>query len=93
MTDWRTEAACAPFDPELFFPLSYGNSHFAAQIRDAKWVCANCPVLAACRAYILNEEGGRGRESRYGIYAGLTPNERYAAHRRALRNRETADVS
>jgi WhiB family redox-sensing transcriptional regulator len=90
MTDnWRVDAACASVDPELFYPTSYISPDGAFQAEYAKQICATCPALAACRTYILNSEGGRGLDSRSGIYAGLTPKERYAAHRRSIRHHET----
>jgi WhiB family redox-sensing transcriptional regulator len=87
---WRDEAECTLYDPELFFPISYVSPKGLAQIEDAKQVCAECPVLAACRAYILDGEGGIDVSRRAGIYGGLTPKERFAVHRRSVRRRETA---
>jgi WhiB family transcriptional regulator, redox-sensing transcriptional regulator len=71
MTGWRDLAACRTVDPELFFP-STGADSAATQIEEAKRVCAACPVREACRDWAL-----RQRE-RYGIYGGMTENERRA---------------
>ncbi len=70
--DWRDLAACRGFDPELFFPI--GTSGPAAtQIEEAKQVCAICPVREACLDWALRRREG------YGIYGGMTENERRTA--------------
>jgi hypothetical protein len=43
--NWRHHAACRHEDPELFFPFS------PASVAQAKTVCGECPVRAACLAY------------------------------------------
>lgn len=55
---------CATTDPEAFFPEKGGST------REAKRVCAVCPVQAECLDYaIANNE-------RYGIWGGLSERER-----------------
>jgi hypothetical protein len=49
-------------DPDIFF------SEDAAGIRQAKIICATCPVLSKCFDYGQSEE--------FGIFGGLTPAER-----------------
>lgn len=63
---WATRGACRASDPELFFPLAPS----AEQEARAKAVCADCPVLAECRAYALREAEPEG------IWGGLTVQER-----------------
>ena len=66
---WMTEAACVGKDPELFHPC--GTSGPASQQeRDAKKVCAGCPVARACLAWSL----AMGLDS--GIFGGLNELER-----------------
>ena len=46
MSDWRKSAACAGYDPELWFP---GNSQLMR--REAIHICHTCPVMMQCRKY------------------------------------------
>ncbi|MEC3995065.1 WhiB family transcriptional regulator [Actinacidiphila sp. DG2A-62] len=65
-THWRLQAACADEDPELFFPEHSGGQ----QARDAKAVCATCPVEAECRAWAMQV----GVE--YGVWGGTSAADR-----------------
>lgn len=56
-------ASCAQTDPEAFFPPKNGSA------RDAKKVCAACPVAAECLEYAL-----RSGET-YGVWGGLAGRE------------------
>ena len=62
---WVDSAACSAEDPELFFPER--NSY----AREAKAVCAECPVVDACRDYALNSPMGLA-----GVWGGTTEQER-----------------
>ena len=64
-------ALCAQVDPELFFPEK------GEPTRDAKALCASCPVRTAC----LTSFGHLS----HGVVAGLS-----VAERRALRDRGAA---
>jgi len=68
--DWRQLAACARpgVDPELFFP---GSSE-TGKTRQAKRICADCPVKAPCLADAL----ARPPNNDHGIYGGTTPRQR-----------------
>lgn len=57
--DWMAQAVCAQVDPKLFYPEQGGST------RQAKAVCARCPVQAECLAYAL------AQGERYGIWGGL----------------------
>ena len=46
MSDWRNSAACAGYDPALWFP---GNSQLMR--REAIHICHTCPVMMQCRKY------------------------------------------
>ncbi|MDB5168599.1 MAG: hypothetical protein JWO55_857 [Candidatus Saccharibacteria bacterium] len=61
---WQAQALCARVDYELFFPEKGGSA------RDAKKVCARCPVREQCLdAALSNGES-------YGIWGGYTERER-----------------
>ena len=62
--DWRHSALCAQTDPELFFPEK------ATQSRDARAVCARCPVRAECLTDALTHDRV------YGVWGGTTERER-----------------
>ena len=61
---WRMDALCAETDPEAFFPEKGGST------RDAKRVCAGCPVRAECLEFAL------AGDERFGIWGGLSERER-----------------
>lgn len=61
---WMTDALCAQVDPESFFPDQ------GASARDAKAICARCPVRAECLAYALE------RDERFGVWGGQSEKER-----------------
>lgn len=61
---WTKNAACLEVDPDLFFPVN------EQQSKDAKKVCAGCPVREDCL-----EDSLRHRDSA-GIFGGKTTQER-----------------
>lgn len=61
---WQDFAACLTVDPELFFPEP-GDWQTA---RQAKEICATCPVINKCAQL--------GKNYPHGIWAGKSPNER-----------------
>lgn len=97
---WRRDAACRSVAGELFFPVSYRDTTGLAQTHAAKKVCASCPVRPSCLNFIVQDEATRSYPQWFGIYAGLTPAERYeylhgappgrSAVRNAARNQELA---
>lgn len=68
--DWQARARCRRLDPGVFFADDGASS-------EARAICGRCPVTASCRDYALAIESGHGRDVRYGIWAGLTPTERW----------------
>ncbi|WP_442788361.1 WhiB family transcriptional regulator [Amycolatopsis sp. NBC_01286] len=86
-TSWMTtERACFGEDPELFFPLGEGRA-FTEQIREAKQVCAGCPLRQQCLQFGMTQSDG--------IFGGLTAEERRtmreAAGRPAGRSEEDSE--
>lgn len=78
--DWRHQAACLDEDPELFFPI--GNTGPALlQVEEAKKVCARCVVREQCLDWALSA----GQD--YGVWGGLSEDERRALKRRNARGR------
>lgn len=73
--DWRSLSACARAQSDLFFPLSSA-SVCAPQITAAKAICARCQVRRQCLDFAL-----RTRQQ-YGIWGGLTEDERSRELRR-----------
>jgi WhiB family redox-sensing transcriptional regulator len=73
---WMDNAICQETDPEAFFPEKGGST------RDAKRVCANCPVRAECLEHALEND------ARFGIWGGLSERQR-----RNLRYERKADAA
>ncbi len=69
---WQERALCAQTDPEAFFPEKGGST------REAKKICAQCPVRAECLEYAL------ANDERFGIWGGLSERERRRLRRRAV---------
>ena len=66
---WMQDALCAQTDPEVFFPELGGST------RAAKAICAQCPVMARCRAYAVEHHergvwGGTSDGDRARLRAG-----------------------
>ncbi|MFT5222359.1 MAG: WhiB family redox-sensing transcriptional regulator [Glaciecola sp.] len=69
--EWMLEAKCLDADPEAFFPEKGGST------REAKRICAACPVRDECLDHALvNEE-------RFGIWGGYSERERRRMRRMA----------
>jgi WhiB family redox-sensing transcriptional regulator len=85
--DWRHDAECTDVDPETFYPLDLDPTGPA--VTAAREICAGCPVRLAC---LLDVMTGEDPARRWGITAGLTPDERAAlfAGRRASSARPAA---
>ena len=61
---WTRDAVCASVDPALWFPEMGGTA------REAKKICATCPVRVQCLEFALE------RPERFGIFGGMTERER-----------------
>lgn len=78
--DWRATAACREEDPTLFFPNG-DSGPWLLVIEQAKAICRRCPALEACGQWAAAER------VEYGIFGGLTEQERRAIHRSTVRRR------
>ena len=61
---WQTHASCRGMDPDLFFPQRGEGT------REARLVCATCPVRQPCLDYAI--DGGEA----FGMWGGLSGRER-----------------
>jgi WhiB family redox-sensing transcriptional regulator len=66
---WQDQASCLGMDPDLFFPER------GASTRDAKAICAACPVRVDCLEYAL------ANGEKFGIWGGMSERERRRVRR------------
>ncbi|WP_066949646.1 WhiB family transcriptional regulator [Streptomyces lushanensis] len=86
--DWQLLAACRGVDSSLFFhPEGERGAARSARENSAKEVCMRCPVRAECAAHALAV-----REP-YGVWGGLTEDEREELMGRARTRLITASAS
>lgn len=86
---WRDYAACLgmvergsdPWFPHTAFGRSRAKGYKTAAIRHAQEICAECPVRGQCLALAMKREEGLKLDGRYGVFGGLTPEQRYALER------------
>lgn len=68
---WQAEGVCRQVDiGDLFFPEKGGST------KEAKRICAGCPVAAQCLEYALSHD------ERFGIWGGFSERERRQMKRR-----------
>lgn len=67
---WMDEALCAQVDPDLWFPEA-GRGY-----REAKQVCATCPVQPQCTDQAQRLEGDVAHNRRHGAWGGIEPRSR-----------------
>jgi WhiB family transcriptional regulator, redox-sensing transcriptional regulator len=73
--EWQLDGACQTADPTLFFhPEGERGPARHNRAQAALAVCARCPVIEQCRRHALTV-----REP-YGIWGGLTSNDREALY-------------
>ena len=77
---WYEYAACRGEDPEMFFPVGTAGPALV-QLREAKRVCAGCPVQSICLEWALVA----GID--HGVWGGWSEEERRALKRRSARRR------
>ena len=66
---WVVLAGCRDIDADVFF------GEISATVRQAKRVCAGCPVVDDCLDYALEID------VRFGVWGGMTTRERMAVLR------------
>lgn len=59
-------------DPDLFF------SEAPRAVAAAKTLCAGCGHTETCANLAMTAERGENKSNRFGIFGGLTPDERWA---------------
>jgi WhiB family redox-sensing transcriptional regulator len=76
---WQGRAQCSVADPALFYPRE-GETHQARSQRliDAKTVWSGCPVVRECVSFAASHA------ERFGVWGGLSEEERQAALARPL---------
>lgn len=79
---WTDDAACATEDTDKFFPTSRQGVPAGVAARDAKAICARCPVREVCLTHALT------RREDYGVWGGLDETERAELRRETQRARE-----
>lgn len=89
--DWQRHGSCRDLDLAVFFhPEGERDPSRARRVNRAKEVCADCPVIEACRDW------ARRVEEPYGVWGGESEDERRAllARRRrdARRRRSSRDT-
>ena len=77
--EWMTDGVCAQVDPDLWFPEKGGST------REAKALCARCPVHPECLAYAL------AHDERFGVWGGASERDRRRM-RRSVSTRQGAPV-
>lgn len=75
--DWQMQGKCRGLESSVFFhPEGERGRARMQRERQAKQVCAECPVLMQCRSHALSVD------EPYGIWGGLTESERNLMRRR-----------
>lgn len=82
---WRDRAACLDEDPEIWFPVG-DTGPALLQIEDAKAICRRCPAVTSCGQWAMQA----GPAAFYGIFGGMTAEERRAIKRRRSREERAA---
>lgn len=68
--EWMDQALCAQVEPDLWFPEA-GRGY-----RDAKRICATCPVRRECDDQAQRLEGDVAHNRRHGAWGGIEPRSR-----------------
>lgn len=75
MGDWRDEAECRTWDPELFFPVGTTGPALN-QTEQAKSICRRCVVATDCLAWAFETNQDAG------VWGGMSEDERRLAARK-----------
>ncbi len=85
--DWRDLANCRRHG-DVMFP----DNSDERGLRDARNICAPCPVRVACLQDALDEEGAAHHSNRFGIRAGQNNRQRRRAHDEGLTAQQVLDA-
>ena len=80
--NWQIRAACKDEYPELFFPVGK-SADSRWQAEQAKTICKTCVVRDDCLKWALEQKED------FGVWGGLTEDERRTIGRRAIRTRNS----
>lgn len=83
--EWQDRAACKGMDPKRWLGDKEAYVRWA-DFTDAVKVCNGCPVQAECLEWQLDFEADLAPYERWGIFGGMTPEQRAVI----ARKRETA---
>jgi len=76
-TDWRAQARCRDYDPDIFHPE--GKTELQRRSLAAISICNRCPVMIACRNWALT------KGEKFGVWGGMSEIDReefWTGHRR-----------
>lgn len=81
VNEWQRKAECSTSgcDPDLFFPENLSTVMRADATRKALEICERCPVRAECLEQAIQDE------EEFGIWGGMTSEQRRALIRRKRR--------
>lgn len=86
--DWTEESSCAGMDDTFFFGASDPDTrpqYTLTDIKNARRLCVQCPVLRECLRYSLSNR------DEYGVFAGSTSNNRERMLKRIKNGLTTID--
>lgn len=75
--DWIKQALCKD-KTELFFPTEEDAKRAFIFYKQAKAICAECPVSEQCLQYALDEQ------LFFGVWGGKSPNERRELYKKHI---------
>jgi len=78
---WASAAACHGEPTDIWYPTRRGP--VAVDWTRPRSICQSCPVLTDCRSYAV------AHEPDWGMWGGLTPDERRSLRRRRRRHERT----
>ena len=84
-----TRPACEEADPEDFYPETRG-SNGLDRYTNARAICGTCTIRLDCLDWTLKLEGNITGAGRFGMFGGLTPDERAALARQRTGRRSRA---
>lgn len=84
--EWMDQALCAQVDGDLWFPEA------SRTYRDAKKICATCPVQQQCNDQAQRLEGNAAHNRRHGTWGGTEPRSRAKKAATSAKAQRDADI-